>query len=315
MINKIVLCLILFVAVVFSQADPNKAKTLPTKIDSLTPAENKDSTKSIAGIQAPPEVPGTIQKPYEKVETDLDVQRRMAVAAEKSVNWMVFSAFLSLITLALTLLISWVSIRASTKQSERALRKELGSIEIDFENSRGIFSTAFENATVKRATLSFSILYTGTSMVRIISTTIDLVKCDFMYLPADWASKLVAHEEYSHSILLPGKPLEYEIDSGDFTHDEWSEVIKPIEPPFIKCDPLCFLGRIKFQNGIGETWIKPFIFRFTWDKAHMPHIETYHVNCKPWKVYPTLKTDLREWKMKNPKLGKIFEKVFPEKYT
>jgi hypothetical protein len=313
--KKISLLLVLLVmGVANSHPDSTNVKTLSTKIDSLSATNIKDSTKSNPAVPDPPVVPPTIQKTVEKVETDLDVQRRMAVAAERSVKWMVVAAFLSLVTSVFTLLISWVSIRASTKQSERVLRKELGSIEIDFENSRGIFRTAFESAKVKRANLSFSILYTGTSMVRLISTTIDLVKCDFMHLPADWASKLKAHEEYSHAIILPGKPLDYEMTSGDFTPNEWSEIVKPIEPPFIKCDPLCFLGRIKFQNGIGETWIKPFIFRFTWDSASMPQIETYHVNCKPWKVYPTLRTDFREWKMGNPKLADFVGKLVPKKY-
>lgn len=278
-------------------------------ISNPIPAVDKDSTaKAKDTVEALPIIPATASKPVHKEETDLDVQKRMAETAEKSLLWMIVSGFLTFISV----LIAIFAIKASTSQSERALRKELGSIEIDFDNTRGIFETEFENPTEKQVRLNFSILYTGTSMVRLISTTIDLVKCDYMLLPADWASRLKAFEQYSHAIILPGNPLKYDVLSDKIPLDVWKELVTPIESPFIKCEPLCFLGRLKFQNGIGETWIKPFIFRFTWDASQLPQIETWYVNCKPWKVYPTFRTNLYEWRLKNPKLGNLIAKFLPK---
>jgi hypothetical protein len=215
-------------------------------------------------------------------EYDIQVQTRMAVASERTI-WLGF------ISTVIAVLIGAGSILLSFYQWRKNRKWEIGGLEIDFGEEP--ISVRNYNTGQRGFLASYKWIYSGKSTVRLISTRFELAPIDFMYLEKDWWKKINVHEEDKHKIFVEGTELSDFIKSDrEWDQTEFERIISPVDRPIIKTAPLVLRGYAKYHTGAGETWIKPYIFRFEWKESGKIVVSTWSRFCKPVKKYPTIRT-------------------------
>lgn len=218
------------------------------------------------------------------------------------------------VLLFLGVIVQLILNRRTIKEMEKVANLDVGGVEIDFRAERTIQAIQSENK--KKFKVNFSVIPSGKSMVRIISTRFDFGIKDFMLMEPDWDIRLKNFDLYSHKLLKHDEQYNISaITESSFSDTEAAKICSPIEPPKITITPLCLYGYVKYGNGIGETWIKPFIFRFEWDASGHAIAAPWSNSVKLRRVYPTHRTRLYEFRRDHPKINRMLTAIgFPLKW-
>ena len=209
------------------------------------------------------------------------------------------------VALLVNILIYWLlrghlgAFKTQAETMTESLRMDIGDVEIDFLGAYIIQPVSLGNDKWKFV-VDYSLVHTGKQIIRIISTKFLVAKKDFwMFLGRKWHEGKEMYgvsEDIRHRLLIEKVPIPMTCQSiMEFTTAEKDALMKAADPySNINLAPVCFYGTVKFHNGAGETYIKPFVFRFQWNEHGVAVPLPWHKHCESQKVYPTKQTKRQE---------------------
>ena len=227
------------------------------------------------------------KKVNSEIRQQLKQKRSIALLAER---WGIDDWTMDVLTLILILAV-WrqlVWTRKTVNEMRNAANLNVGGVDIDFRGEKVVESSSTGEGKF-RFVINFSIISTGSVPIRITSINTAVCEEDWAFIGNGWRAPgyIEGLETPFHLIIKPDAPVSLvAVSEYEFSRERVLQIKDVLDPRYrMMGEKLCFYGILRYQNGAGEAWVKPFFFYFVWDESGNAIPQPRDEYCSPEKEY------------------------------